>query len=186
MSKQDREASLAPTLLVSMPQMVDPNFAKTVVLLCEHSADGAFGLVINRPSETQAVEAIHLSPPPAHNSGMTLYMGGPVEPQRGWLLLGERPEDADAVRVTEGVYLSTSPVLLRRLIETGAARARVLTGYAGWGAGQLDAEMAASAWLTADADADLVFDVPAHQVWETAIRRLGADPALLQMGHGVH
>jgi putative transcriptional regulator len=142
--------------------------------------------VINRPSETQAVEAIHLSPPPARNSGMTLYVGGPVEPQRGWLLLGEQPDDAEAVQIAEGIYLSTSPVLLRRLIETGAPRARVLTGYAGWGAGQLDAEMAASAWLTADVETDLVFDVPAHQVWETTIRRLGADPALLQMGHGVH
>jgi putative transcriptional regulator len=182
----DHETSLAPTLLVSMPQLVDPNFAKTVVLLCEHNAEGAFGLVINRPSETSAAQAVHLSPPPARDSGLPLWFGGPVEPQRGWILMAEMPYDAEAVEVADGLFLSTSPALLRRLIEEGLPRARVLTGYAGWGAGQLDAELASSAWLTADIELDLVFDVPAERMWETAIRRLGADPALLQMGHGVH
>lgn len=178
--------TLAPTLLVSMPQLVDPNFARTVVLLCEHNADGAFGLVLNRPSETTAAAAVHLSPPPARDTGLQLWFGGPVEPQRGWILMDEEPAEADAVEVIEGLYLSTSPHVLRRLIETGPQRARVLTGYAGWGAGQLDAELQASAWLTADVDLDLIFDTPAETMWEVAIRRLGADPALLQMGHGVH
>lgn len=182
----DRDPSLAPTLLVSMPQLIDPNFAKTVVLLCEHNPEGAFGLVINRPSDTPAAQAVHLSPPPAHDSGLSLWYGGPVEPQRGWILLGEEPRDAEAVEVVDGLFLSTSPALLRRIIEIGPPRVRVLTGYAGWAAGQLDAELAASAWLTADIELDLVFDVPAERMWETAIRRLGADPALLQMGHGVH
>jgi putative transcriptional regulator len=178
--------SLAPTLLVSMPQLLDPNFAKTVVLLCEHNAQGAFGLVLNRPSESSAADAVHLTPPPARDSGLHLWYGGPVEPQRGWILMAEEPTEADAVEVVEGLYLSTSPAVLRRLIETGPERARVLTGYAGWGAGQLDAELAASAWLTAAVDLDLVFETPADLMWEAAIRRLGADPALLQMGHGVH
>jgi putative transcriptional regulator len=69
---------------------------------------------------------------------------------------------------------------------TPSPRARVLTGYAGWGPGQLDAELAASAWLISDIQVDLVFDVDPASMWETAIRRLGADPATLQMGHGVH
>jgi putative transcriptional regulator len=177
---------IAPTLLVSMPQLLDPNFAKTVVLLCEHGPDGAFGLVLNRPTETPAAEAVQLTPPPSVNSGIPLWVGGPVEPQRGWILLGRAPSEAEAVEVVDGLFLTSSPAVLRRLIETGDARARILTGYAGWAPGQLDEELSASAWLTLDVDPALVFETPATAMWEAAIRRLGADPALLQMGHGVH
>jgi putative transcriptional regulator len=186
MASPRHERSLAPTLLVSMPQLLDPNFNRTVVLLCEHGPEGAFGLVLNRPSETAASEAVQLTPPPEQDSGMNLWIGGPVEPQRGWILLAEAPAEGESVEVADGLYLSTSPSVLRRLIETAPLRSRVLTGYAGWGAGQLDAELAASAWLTADIDVDLVFDVAADDMWEEAIRRLGAEPGFLQMSHGVH
>lgn len=179
-------ASLAPTLLLSMPQMLDPNFARTVVLLCEHTAEGAFGLIVNRPSDTSAADAVQLVPPPARDSGASLWSGGPVEPQRGWILLGEPPDGADAVSIAEGVFLSTSLDVLRRIVEDGWPRTRILTGYAGWGPGQLDDEMAASAWLTSEVTPALLFDTPPDQMWEAAIRSLGADPGLLQMGHGVH
>ncbi len=179
--------SLAPSLLLSMPQLSDPNFHRTVVLLCEHNANGAFGLVVNRPTETPAFSAVHLEPPVGHDSGLRLWIGGPVEPQRGWILLGEEPSDADVVCVGEGLYLSTSLVLLRRFLEQPPPpRVRLLTGYAGWGPGQLDAELAASAWLLSETETELIFETEAALMWETAIRRLGADPAALQMGHGVH
>lgn len=178
--------SLAPTLLLSMPQLTDPNFARTVVLLCEHSPEGAFGLVVNRPTTTSAAEAVQLEPPVRHDSGVLLWTGGPVEPQRGWILLAGNP-DGHAVEIADGLYLSTSPVLLRALIEGGSdLPSRILTGYAGWGPGQLDMEIAASAWLTTSVDPELIFETPAEQMWERAIRQLGADPGLLQMGHGVH
>jgi putative transcriptional regulator len=182
------DSPLAPRLLLSMPQLSDPNFALSVVLLCEYSADGAFGLVLNRPTDTPAAEVVQLDPPlaPGAQPGLRLWLGGPVEPQRGWILLAEAPADGESVEVADGLYLSTSPSVLRRLIETAPLRSRVLTGYAGWGAGQLDAELAASAWLTADIDVDLVFDVAADDMWEEAIRRLGAEPGFLQMSHGVH
>lgn len=186
MSAARQVSSLAPSLLVSMPQLLDPNFARTVVLLCEHTPEGAFGLVLNRPSDTSAFEAVQLTPPPARDGGVMLWMGGPVEPQRGWILLGEEPDEGESVEVSDGLYLSTSPDVLRRLIETAPARARVLTGYAGWGPGQLDAELEASAWLLADVAVDLIFDGEAAGMWEAVIRHLGADPAMLQMGHGVH
>jgi putative transcriptional regulator len=186
MSAHDEGRSLAPALLISMPQLMDPNFARTVVLLCEHSADGAFGLVLNRPTDTSAAAAVQLSPPPVHDSGMALWVGGPVEPQRGWILLGQAPDEADAVEIVEGLFLTSSQAVLRRLIERGETRARILTGYAGWAPGQLDEELAASAWLTVEVEGDFIFDTPAPDMWEAAIRRLGADPALLQMGHGVH
>jgi putative transcriptional regulator len=186
MSSSDGGPSIAPTLLISMPQLVDPNFAKTVVLLCEHGTEGAFGLVLNRPTDTSAAEAVQLTPPPETDSGIALWFGGPVEPQRGWILLGDEPADAEAVEVVDGLFLTSSPAVLRRLIESGEARARILTGYAGWAPGQLDQELAASAWLTSEVELDIIFDTPATSMWETVIRRLGADPALLQMGHGVH
>jgi putative transcriptional regulator len=169
-----------------MPQLQDPNFARTVILLCEHAADGAFGLVLNRPTELAAASVVRLDPPIADGGGLTLWMGGPVEPQRGWILLGAEPA-AEARRIVDGVYLSASPLLLRRVLEERPApRARVLAGYAGWGPGQLDDELSESSWLLADVQPDLIFDVDASVMWETAIRRLGADPTALQMSRGVH
>ena len=134
--------SLAPALLLSMPQLIDPNFARSVVLLCEHAPEGAFGLIVNRPSEISAAAAVKLEP----------------------------------------------PVLLRRVLTARPLprRTHVLAGYAGWGPGQLDEELAQSAWLIVPVELDLIFEIPSAAVWEMAIRRLGADPHLLQMGHGVH
>lgn len=174
-------------LLLSMPQMQDPNFSRTVVLLCEYGPDGAFGLVLNRPTEMPASEMVRLDPPIARGNTMPLWIGGPVDPERGWILLSEEPEDSDFKLVCDGLYLSTSVGLLRDVLEAQPApRARVLAGYAGWGPGQLDEELAQSAWLMGDVDLDIVFDTAPDAMWETAIRRLGADPSSLTTGHGVH
>ncbi|MPY86547.1 MAG: YqgE/AlgH family protein [Luteitalea sp.] len=188
MDDDDRSNGLAPNLLLSMPQLTDPNFERTVLLLCEHTPDGAFGLVLNRPTTTAAAEVVNLVPPVEATSGPLLWVGGPVEPQRGWILLGGSPTgvDEDATEVAPGIYLSTSLDLLRRVLLSTPPRARVLTGYSGWGPGQLDAELAASAWLTMETDPALIFDTPADQMWDRAIRKLGADPAFLQSGQGVH
>lgn len=175
-----------PTLLLSMPQLLDPNFVKTVVLLCDFIPEGAFGLVLNRATEVPASEMVRLEPPIHHPNRMPLCIGGPVEPDRGWVLTSEEPE-ADYRKIVEGVYLSTSPAVLRRILETDPPpRARVLAGYAGWGPGQLDSELEQSAWLMGEVELDLIFDVPLDAMWETAIRRLGADPSALQTSHGVH
>jgi putative transcriptional regulator len=180
--------SLAPSLLLSMPQLVDPNFARSVVLLCEHAAEGAFGLVVNRPSDLSAALAVHLDPPVDHPNDLPLLLGGPVEPQRGWILTSQTPADVEHRGLGAGLYLSASPVLLRQVLTARPfpKRTHVLAGYAGWGPGQLDNELAESAWLIAPVELDLIFEIPAAASWEMAIRRLGADPHLLQMGHGVH
>jgi putative transcriptional regulator len=175
-----------PSLLLSMPQMQDPNFARTVVLLCDYSPDGAFGLVLNRPTELPATSMVKLEPPVESGNSMPLWLGGPVEPQRGWILVADEP-DVEFKTISDGLYLSTSPTLLRRVLSTKPApRARVLAGYAGWGPGQLDEELAQSAWLMSDIDLDLIFDIDPSTMWETAIRRLGADPSTLTTSHGVH
>jgi putative transcriptional regulator len=170
-----------------MPQMQDPNFARAVVLLCNFSSDGAFGLVLNRPTDMAASTMVKLEPAVAAGNALALSIGGPVEPERGWILLAEPPQQAEYQTICEGVYLSTSPLLLRSILsQDPAPRALVLAGYAGWGPGQLDEELAQSAWLIGSVDSDLVFDVAPSAMWETAIRRLGADPSSLQMSRGVH
>ena len=179
--------SLAPTLLVSMPQLTDPNFARTVVLLCEHSPEGALGLVVNRPSDIMAAEAVQMEPPLVKANDLPLLIGGPVEPERGWILTTTLPE-VEHKALGSSLYLTASPALLRSALERNPPprRTLVLAGYAGWEAGQLDSELAESAWLIAPLDLDLIFEIPAAASWEMAIRRIGADPHLLQMGHGVH
>jgi putative transcriptional regulator len=216
--------SLAPALLLSMPQLIDPNFAKSVVLLCEHAPEGAFGLVVNRPSDIAAAEAVRLEPPVDDPNDLPLLIGGPVEPERGWILTAQAPEHVEHRSVGAGLYLSASPVLLRRALMArplpkrtvvlaevaeadepvfgdvvlvpglgeladvidGAGGVRVFAGYAGWGPGQLDSELAESAWLIMPVELDLIFEIPSTSAWEMAIRRLGADPHFLQMGHGIH
>ncbi len=179
--------SVAPALLLSMPQLDDPNFRRAVVLLCQHTADGAWGLVLNRPTGASAAQAVRLDPPIAADNGLELWTGGPVEPERGCLLLGDDPDDVDSVQICHGVYISGSATLLRKLLERERSpRTRLLMGYAGWGPGQLDAELRQSAWLIMPIELDLIFDVPPAEMWETAIRRLGAEPGMLQMSPGVH
>jgi putative transcriptional regulator len=183
-------ASLAPTLLLSMPQLLDPNFTHTVILLCSHTKEGAFGLVVNRPAVTTGRIVVNLEPPVSTDRELEVWVGGPVEPQRSWMLIGEELASADderGMKIASGVSLSTSPELLRRMIEREApARTRLVLGYSGWSAGQLEAELQESSWLMCDVDAGLIFDTPADSMWEAAIRRLGADPAALQMSRGVH
>ena len=181
------ESSFAPALLLSMPQMNDPNFAQTVVLLCQHNEDGAFGLVINRPITTTARVVSQDEPEEMAEHELEVWVGGPVEPERSWILLHDEGADERAIRICDGVYLSTSATVLKRIIDRSAdTRTRLVAGYAGWGPGQLDAEMAASAWLSMGIAVDLVFDTPADEMWTAGIRRLGATPDRLQTGQGVH
>jgi putative transcriptional regulator len=182
-------SSLAPALLLSMPQMLDPNFVRTVILLCKHNDEGAFGLVMNRPLVTTGRIVVNLDPPVSTERELEVWIGGPVEPESSWMLVGGRSEEAEpfGVPITESLSLSTSPELLRRLLEPSPPRdTRLIVGYSGWGPGQLESELEESAWLLSDVDGDLLFKTPADQMWERAIRRLGADPAALHMSRGVH
>ena len=105
-----------PSLLLSMPQMQDPNFARTVVLLCDYRPEGAFGLVINRPTDVAARRDGPADPPVAAvgaTAPCALFVGGPVQPERGWILLAEPPMDAECRTIQDGLYLSASPEVLR-------------------------------------------------------------------------
>ena len=188
----DTSSSLAPALLLSMPQLADPNFNRTVVLLCRHNEEGAFGLVVNRPVVTSGPVMVQVRTDATTerqtletSEELQVWVGGPVEPQRSWILVGNDEDAADqerGVSIVEGLYLSTSPELLRRVLgPTPPARTRLIVGYSGWKSGQLEAELRASAWLTSEVDRELIFRTPPDRMWETALRRLGADPSTLQM-----
>ena len=183
----DDAASLAPVLLVSMPQMVDPNFSRSVILLAEYGANGAFGLILNRQMAEPAMEVVRAEPPLPIRPDVHLFVGGPVEPTRAWVLLADKNLDGDAMEVSDGVYLSASPELIRHTLSSAPDPAvRIVVGYAGWAAGQLDVELAESSWLMAPVQPDLIFATPLPSMWETAIRRLGAEPSALQGSSGVH
>ena len=186
----ERMSSLAPALLLSMPQLLDPDFSRTVVLLCKHGEEGAFGLVMNRPLLTTGRVVVNLDPPVSTQRELEVWVGGPVEPERSCMLLGGPAYEQElysGMVVAEGLSVSTSPDLLRRLLEPHPpVDTRLIVGYAGWGPGQLEAELEESAWLLSDVDRDLLFTTPPDQMWERAIRRLGADPAVLHSSRGVH
>jgi len=178
----------APLLLLSMPQMSDPNFARAVVLLCDYTEDGAFGLVVNRQMAEPAWTMIKTQPPVEVNRDVRLWLGGPVDLQRAWVLMAEPQGPDDEQReIAPGVLLSASHALALEMLQAPPSRqARVVVGYAGWGPGQLDQEIAASGWLTMAVEPALIFGVPAEDMWETALRRLGADPSAFQTSSGVH
>jgi len=179
--------SLAPVLLVSMPQMLDANFSKAVVLLAEYNAQGAFGLVLNRRMEEPAEAIVTADEPLEIHPSMYLYTGGPVEPTRAWILTAKPELDIEALELTQGVYLSASPSLVRKTLESAPdPGVRMVVGYSGWGAGQLDIELAQGSWLMAPVQPDLMFETSSDKMWETAIRRMGAEPSMLHGSSGVH
>ena len=127
----------APLLLLSMPQMADPNFSRTVVLLCDYTTEGAFGLVVNRQMAEPAWTMVKTEPPIPVDRDLRLWLGGPVDPQKTWVLMAEShgPEDEQR-EICPGVLLSVSHALTMQLLQTPpTSRARVVVGYAGWGPG---------------------------------------------------
>lgn len=176
----------APLLLVSMPQMADPRFARSVVLLCDYTEDGAFGIVVNHRMSEPAWQLVQTDPPVRVDPDLRLWVGGPVDPQRTWILMADAQGPDDEQReICPGVLLSASQALTLSLLQAPSSRARLIVGCAGWGPGQLDQELAESAWLTSEVDPALIFGVAPDQMWETAIRRIGTDPAALQTSSGV-
>ena len=171
---------LAPTLLVAMPQMLDPNFERAVVLLCKHDEEGALGFIVNRPSEMTTAELLSFEPPLADDRALTIWEGGPVSQERGWLITRVEPE-GESIPICEGVWLSSSQAHLRQVLEDeqadlGPESSRLLLGYAGWGPGQLDQELLDSTWLTAPVDPMTLFHGPPETLWERVIRGIGVDP----------
>lgn len=176
-------SDLAPGILIAVPQLDDPNFARSVVLLIEHNDSGAMGIVFNRPSEIALREIGKEHGMDVHEGAGNAYIGGPVQRERGFLV-HRRPDVADSVQLQEDVFLSVSTDALRILLSGDPAAYRLCLGYAGWGPGQLEREMVSGGWLNSSITARRIFDTPSDKIWEAVIRDLGIDPAFLVQGGG--
>jgi putative transcriptional regulator len=165
--------------LIAMPQLADPNFFHTVTYICEHNGDGALGIVINRPLDVQLGDILaHMGVEVRERSSTTLpvYMGGPVQPERGFVLHHPPGEWEASLRITDDLAITTSRDILTAIADgKGPRQALVALGYAGWGAGQLEEEMAANAWLSGPADAQVLFSTPDELRWQAAASLLGVD-----------
>ena len=181
---------MAPGLLLAMPQLNDPNFRRSVVLMIEHGSQGSFGLIINPPSSIKASELLDsLQMSWAGEDSAVVWAGGPVQPSTGWVLhepVGIAEPGQGTIAITSSISLSTSPDRLRLIANAPPRNIRLLLGYSGWGPGQLEAEMSQGAWLHATPDPDLVFDTPADTMWESALRSLGINPESLFVSRGVN
>ena len=173
-----------------MPQLLDPNFHRTVVLLVHHDASGSFGVVLNRTTEIRAERLCESIDIPWHGDpDAEICWGGPVQPQTGWVLFAHAPEVAsldDVREVTPGRHFAGSLEVLRRVAEQPPDAMRLLLGYAGWGPGQLESELAEGAWLLAPMRREVVFETAADDMWEAVVRGLGIDPTALVPARGIH
>lgn len=165
--------------LIAVPAMDDPNFARGVTLLCEHNEHGAMGLLVNRPSEYRLGEVfaqMEIAAEAPHIADDTVMVGGPLLSDRGFVLHDGGDEWPSTMRVAPGIAVTTSREILAAMARgQGPKRHLVALGYASWGAGQLEQELADNAWLTVPADQGIVFDTPVEQRWQAAARRLGID-----------
>lgn len=183
--------SLRHQLLIAMPQLGDPRFAHSVTYLFEHNADGAMGVIVNKPLDLdlgELLQSLDIEPTVSLDSHQLMY-GGPVQAQRGFVLHRSDPALPawnHSVTFASGLTLATSRDILEAIARgEGPARTMVLLGYAGWGAGQLEQEIADNSWLVAPPDIDLLFDTPAEARWLAAAKRIGVDLALIspEAGH---
>jgi len=169
--------------LIAMPQLADPNFFHTVTYICEHNADGAMGIVINRPLELKLGEVLEHMDIHARNLEATdrpVYLGGPVQPERGFVLHTPNAPWDSTLAITDRIGITTSRDILAAIAEgAGPDHSLVALGYAGWGAGQLERELADNAWLSGPADEQILFRRPVEERWSAAAALLGVDLNLL-------
>ncbi len=173
------EGTLANHLLIAMPGMADPNFSSTVTLICEHNDDGALGIVINRPLTLKLgglFEQLELTEADAKAADHPVLMGGPVGPERGFVLHQPSGSFENSLAVSSDIHLTLSRDIIDAMAAgSGPEKTLVALGYAGWQAGQLEEEMLANSWLTVPATPDIVFDLPFGERWSAAAQTLGID-----------
>lgn len=168
-------ASLAGQLLIAAPAMPDPRFAGTVILMVRHDRSGALGIVINRPAEERALadvlKAVGADDPEASGSAR-LFAGGPVQQELGFVVHSADYRRGDTIDVDGKIAVTANREILRDIAHgKGPQKSLIAFGYAGWGPGQLEGEMARQDWFTARADLGLVFDVERSRLWDEAMTR---------------
>lgn len=191
MAQKTDPSDLTGKLLIAMPAMGDPRFAGSVVFLCAHSANGAMGLIVNKRMDevtfAEMLEQLEIAHDPPVTDVPVCY-GGPVELRRGFVLhtsdYSARGEDG--LEIDGGFSMTATLDVLEDIANgRGPKRALLALGYAGWGPGQLEGEIAENGWLTAEASPDLVFGTSMAGKWQAALKSLGVDPLMLssEAGH---
>ena len=197
MSADSYPINLTNHFLIAMPGMRDETFSRSVVFMCEHSEHGALGLVINKPSDLSLEGLFSKVELPLRREDLRhapVFHGGPVQTERGFVLHeamispDAKPEEsiyASTMAIPGGLEMTTSKDVLEA-ISTGAGPRRVLVtlGYAAWGEGQLESEIAENSWLTVGADAGVIFDTPIGERYDRAMSLLGLLPWMLAPGAG--
>jgi len=194
MTDLERATGLVPGLLVAAPSLRDPNFEGSLVLMASHSAEGALGFVLNRPAPVRAGDVLEAVDPAlraaarsAGRDAAPVLLGGPVQPERLWILWrpGAVPAEEGDYAASASLAVGGSRALLEALALDGEAGPyQLVLGYAGWGPLQLENEVVAGAWVPAPLQEDLVFDVPFEERWQLAVRRLGIEPGGFSVGGG--
>jgi putative transcriptional regulator len=172
-------ASLAGQLLVATPSMGDPRFAQTVILMARHDKNGAFGIVVNKPLGERPLASL-LTALGEKDDGVAgsvrVFAGGPVQPEIGFVVHSADYRRAGTIVVDGRVAVTSTREILRDIArKQGPQKSLLAFGYAGWGPGQLDGEMALRAWFTAQEDVDLIFDLDRAKVWDEAMKRRTQD-----------
>jgi putative transcriptional regulator len=185
--------NLTNQFLIAMPGMADGHFSRTVVYLCEHSKNGALGLVINRPTDItlkNLFEKVELSLDRDELAQQPVFFGGPVQTERGFVLHEktgtEHSPYTSTLSIAGGALeMTTSKDVLEALANgAGPRRLMVTLGYSGWSAGQLEEEIGRNGWLTVDADPEVIFDTPVEERYQRALSLLGFDPLMLSQEAG--
>ncbi len=179
---------LTDHFLIAMPALRDPSFFHSVTYVCEHTAEGALGLIINRPSSVtlgELFEQLGMACDDPAIRSRPVYVGGPVQRERGFVLHSPVGDWQGSLPVTEHIGLTTSPDIMEALAAgEGPEHCIITLGYAGWGEGQLEAEILANSWLFTPADADIMFKTPAERRWQAAAELVGVDITLLSNDAG--
>lgn len=179
----DLPTSLAGKMLIAMPDLADPNFWQSVVLLGVHSEEeGAFGLIINRMLDIDMMEILgQLGGEEATSNLPSVLAGGPVQPNHGFVLYERGIDGLDdgEIAISASIGLSGSTDTLLRLAATTGRRFYLLLGYSGWHPGQLEREIEENSWLVAPLDTSIIFDVPVERRWAAALDSIGVDPGTL-------
>ncbi|MCK9389583.1 MAG: YqgE/AlgH family protein [Sulfuritalea sp.] len=179
--------SLANHFLIAMPAMADPSFARTLTYVCEHNAEGAIGIIVNRPIDMKLAGLFDRVSIPledeqaeARFAALPVYFGGPVQTDRGFVLHRPVGHWQSSLNVSDSIALTSSRDILQAMASTGEpTEVLVSLGYSGWTAGQLEWELSQNAWLTVEADVAIIFDVPPEERLPAAMQLLGVDFANL-------
>lgn len=187
MSDDSGQTHFDGQFLVSMPDLKDGVFDSSLVLMCEHGETGAMGFIVNKPTEfsvQEIFEQLNLDAAEGLDPDIPVMTGGPVEPQRGFLL-SNHPITDDVVEVLDGLFLASSPDVLPLAIDSlNKGDAIFILGYSGWSEGQLESEMAANTWINVPWNADVIFQIPTADRQRAALAQLGIDPIQLSQGVG--